>query len=51
MNRELEEVVADNDAVLYIERIGENKHQQVVEFTKSWYLSDRYEFNAELTLE
>ena len=43
--------LADNDAVLYIERIGENKHQQVVEFTKSWYLSDRYEFNAELTLE
>ncbi|MFT5008473.1 MAG: GntR family transcriptional regulator, partial [Granulosicoccus sp.] len=36
------------DAVLYIERQGFDRTDKPVEFTRSWYRGDLYDFVAEL---
>jgi GntR family transcriptional regulator len=42
--------LTEYNATLYIERIALNSRNRAIEFTKSWYHSERYEFNTELTL-
>lgn len=42
--------IAESDAVLYIERQGFNDSNTPIEFTRSWYRGDIYDFVAELQL-
>jgi len=42
--------VAPRDAVLYIERQGFNGNNVPVEYTRSWYRGDIYDFVTELKL-